>query len=267
MRRGVVLVVALAAAAACSAFATAQTPPTIAPVPKTCETPATTVFADSPLANTAKALRDRKKINILAIGSTSASSRGPVSGGYFFVLEKFLEATFKGLDVIVVHRGVSGELAADAAVRIKNEVALTQADIVLWQLGTADALARVPVEDFQNSVSDVVAWLKQNHVDVILVGLRYTRTMVTDLHYQAIRKVISAIAKDQNVMRFGRYDAEETLEKIRAGQGLPMTEAEVTESGYVCMAEYLARAIAMGLFLKAPKAAPSPPPPAPRPTP
>lgn len=268
MRRATIVVVAMAIIAAASGLrALGQTGPTISPVPKACETPATTVFADSPLANTAKALKDRKKINILAIGSTSASSRGPVSGGYFIILEKFLEATFKGLDVVVVHRGVSGELAMDAAVRIKNEVALTHADIVLWQLGTADALARVPVEDFQNAVSDAVTWLKQNHVDVILVGLRYTRTMVTDPHYQAIRKVIGTIGKEQNVMRFGRYDAEETLEKIRAGQGMPMTEAEVTESGYVCMAEYLARAIAMGLFLKTPKAAPLPPPPGPRTTP
>ena len=213
--------------------------PTIAPIPKACEMPATAVLADSPLANTAKALKDRKKITILAIGSTSASSRGPVSGGYFSVLEKFLETTFKGLDVVVVHRGVSGELAADAAARIKNEVALTAADIVLWQVGTADALARVPVSDFQDTVSDAITWLKQNHVDVILVGLRYARSMVADPHYQAMRRVTNTIAKELNVMRFGRYDAEETLEKIRSGQGTPMTEAEVTDAGYICMAEYL----------------------------
>ena len=77
----------------------------------------------------------------MCIGATSASLRGPVSGGYFAVVERYLEAAFKGLDVQVVHRGVSGELAADAAERIKTEVALTNADLVLWQLGTADALA------------------------------------------------------------------------------------------------------------------------------
>jgi hypothetical protein len=32
-----------------------------------------------------------------------------------------------------------------------------------------------------------------------------------------------------------------------------MSEAEVTDASYVCMAEYLARAIAAGLFVKEPK--------------
>ena len=178
--------------------------PPIAPIPKACEMPATAVSSDSPLANTARALKDHKKITILAIGSTSASSRGPVSGGYFAVLEKFLETTFKGLDVVLVHRGVSGELATDAAARIKNEVALTAPDIVLWQVGTADALARVPVSDFQTALSESIAWLKQNQVDVILVGLRYARSMVADPHYQAIRRIVNTIAKDQNVMRSSR---------------------------------------------------------------
>jgi hypothetical protein len=35
-------------------------------------------------------------------------------------------------------------------------------------------------------------------------------------------------------------------------QGEPASESELTEAGYVCMAEYLARAIATGLFAKTP---------------
>src|SRR5438552_2099897 len=91
----------------------------LAPVPKGCETPGVSVIAASPLPNIVVALKERKKINILAIGATSASMRGPVNGGYYAVVERFLESTFKGLDVEVVHRGVSGELASDAAERIK----------------------------------------------------------------------------------------------------------------------------------------------------
>jgi len=225
----------------------------LAPVPKACETPGVSVIAASPLPNIAIALKERKKINILAIGATSASLRGPVSGGYYAVVERFLESTFKGLDVEVVHRGVSGELASDAAERIKTEVALNDADLVLWQLGTADALAQVPVADFFVAVSHTIAWLKEHKIDVILVGLRYTRSMVKDLHYQAMRTAIQEIAKDHNVLRIGRYEAEETLERMRREQGdVPLSQAEVSEASYVCMAEYLARAIAAGLFVREP---------------
>jgi lysophospholipase L1-like esterase len=241
----------MAAAVASSAYG--QSVPGLAPVPKACETPGLTVIAASPLPNIATALKERKKINILAIGATSASLRGPVSGGYYAVVERFLESTFKGLDVEVVHRGVSGELASDAAERIKTEVALNDADLVLWQLGTADALAQVPVADFFVTVSHTIAWLKEHKIDVILVGLRYTRSMVKDLHYQAMRTAIQEIAKDHNVLRIGRYEAEETLERMRREQGdVPLSQAEVSEASYVCMAEYLARAIAAGLFVREP---------------
>jgi acyl-CoA thioesterase-1 len=250
-RRVAIAAVLLAAAAGTPVAVRAQGGQILAPVPKACETPGLSVIASSPLPNVAIALKERKKINILAIGATSASLRGPVSGGYYAVIEHFLESTFKGLDVEVVHRGVSGELASDAAERIKTEVALNDADLVLWQLGTADALAQVPVADFYITVSQTIAWLKEHKIDVILVGLRYTRSMVRDLQYQAVRTAIQEIAKDQHVLRIGRYEAEEMLEKIRREQGgVPMSQAEVSEASYVCMAEYLARAIAAGLFVR-----------------
>lgn len=252
-RAGSIAVVLASVAVGYASPARAQGSPVLAPVPKACEAPGTQVIADSPLPNVAVALKDRKKITILAIGATSASLRGPVSGGYFAVVERYLEAAFKGLDVEVVQRGVSGELATDAAERIKTEAGLANADLVLWQLGTADALAQVPVADFYVAVTEAVTWLKEHKIDVILVGLRYTRSMAKDLHYQAIRAAIKEIGKDQRVLRISRYEAEEILEGLRREQGVPMSEAEVTDASYVCMAEYLARAIAAGLFAKEPK--------------
>jgi acyl-CoA thioesterase I len=225
---------------------------TIAPVPLGCETPGTQVITPSPLPNIAAALKARKKINILAIGTTSASLRGPVSGDRYAAVERFLETTFKGLDVEIVHRGVSGELAANAAERISTEAALTRADIVLWQVGTADAMAQIPVADFQASVVRSLEWLKQHNIDVILVGMRYTLSMSRDPHYQAMRQAIQEIAKSQNVLRVGLYEAEETLERIRLSQGVLLSDVEATNADYGCIAEYLARAIAVGIFARAP---------------
>ncbi len=255
--------VVLAAAVALGAMASlalAQGAPSLAPLPKECEAPGDTGIASSPLPNVALALKDRRMIRILAIGGTSNSLRGPVSGGHFAVVEQFLESTFKGLDVEVVHRGVSGELASDAAERIKNEVALNDPDLVLWQLGTSDALARVQIDDFRSSVSSAVAWLKDHKVDVILVGLRYARSMAQDSHYQMMRSAVRSVSKEQNVLRISRYEAEETLEKVRKSRGATMGDAQLTESGYVCMAEYMARAIAAGLFVKEPRPAIAVPP-------
>ena len=229
MRYATVAVAFTAATVAWIPSVYGQGSPVLGPVPKACETPGPQVIADSPLPNVAAALKERKKITILAIGSTSASLRGPVSGGHYAIVERFLESNFKGLDVVIVHRGVSGELAANAGARIKTEVALADPDLVLWQLGTADAFAQVPVADFHVAVSETIAWLKEHKIDVILVGLRYARSMAKDLHYQAMRAAIDDIARKQMVLRIGRYAAEETLEKLRREQGALMSEAVVTE--------------------------------------
>ena len=110
------------------------------------------------------------------------------------LLERILERTIKGLDVEIINRGFSGELAEAAGERLKIEVALNHPDIVLWQVGTNDAFAHVPVENFQLAVSNAVRWLKAHNIDVILVGLHYMKQLAKDEHYQAIR---ASLAQDR----------------------------------------------------------------------
>ena len=219
-------------------------------IPKECQAPGAATVTSAAIPNVSIALRDRKKIRILAIGATSIARRDSAPGGYHAIIEQFLERTFKGVDVEIFNRGVSGELARDAAERIRTEVALIEADLVLWQVGTADALAQMPVDEFKATVREAVAWLKAHKIDVALVGMQYSRRMADDPGYQAIRTAVQEVAKEQAVLRIGRYDAVETIQKIRLQQGEPASESELTEAGYVCMAEYLARAIATGLFAK-----------------
>jgi lysophospholipase L1-like esterase len=211
-------------------------------------------FASRPLTHSAAALRKRKRIRILAIGSSSAAVLGTRRRGRQPLLERILERTVKGLDVQIVNRGFSGELAEDAAERIKIEVALNQPDIVLWQVGTNDALAHVPVDSFELSVRDTVRWLKDHKVDVILVGLHYRKQVTKNPHYQAIRASLRRIATEENVLRIGRYAAMEVLARTTAGNGRPeMEDFGLTEAGFNCMAQYIARTITVGLFAKPPK--------------
>ena len=95
-------------------------------------------IADHPLPNSAAALQQRKRLKILAIGSSPKAVLGPGRNGSP-LLERILERTIKGLDVEIVNRGFSGELAEAAGERIRIEVALNEPHIVLWQVGTNDA--------------------------------------------------------------------------------------------------------------------------------
>lgn len=220
------------------------------PMPRDCPAGATQIVSQTPLPNIERALRERQRIVILAVGSSPVSRRESASGGYYNLVESLLEKTFKGLDVTVIHRGVPGELVRDAGERIKMEVALNKPDLVLWQVGTADALARNPADTFEESLAETLVWLRGHGVDVALVGLHYIKALTKDEHYQAIRASLKRVTAAHGVMRISRYEAAETLTRMRTEQGTPLTGTRLTEAAYECSAEYLARAIATGLFAK-----------------
>jgi lysophospholipase L1-like esterase len=237
----------------CAALAQAATGqrPELPPLAKEC---GETTNKELPLPNSARALLKNKKLRILAIGASPGAAFGFTREGKPPLLEQLLERMVSGLDVEIINRGVSGELAGDAAKRLKVEVALSQPDVVLWQVGTNDAFAQVPVEEFQETVGEMVRWLKEHNIDVILVGLHYMKSLVKDAHYQAMRASLQHIANTENVPRIGRYEAMEILARtLRENGRRDPGEFGSTESAYDCMARYVARVIAVGLFAKAPK--------------
>ena len=93
------------------------------------------------------------------------------------------------------------------------------------------------------------------------VGLHYMKQLAKDEHYQAIRTSLQRITTAENVLRITRYEAMEVLARSMRESGRPEPrDFGLTESGYNCMAQYVARAIAVGLFAKPPKQIPPPAP-------
>jgi acyl-CoA thioesterase-1 len=217
-----------------------------------CQTPGVRIVGDVPLPRINQALRLRKFIKIMAIGASSKGGRG--DAGYQAIIESVLEKTIPGIDVKMIDRGVSGELARQAADRLRNEVALAQPDLVLWQLGTHDALMHVPVDEFKATVAGTLDWLKLHDVDVVLVGLHYLRRLVPDQHYQEIRSALRSIAEEKKVLWIGRYEAMQVIEQgRRTGSGPSPNAFTMTDSGYTCLSEYVVRALTSGAFARPPR--------------
>ncbi|MDR3372955.1 MAG: GDSL-type esterase/lipase family protein [Ancalomicrobiaceae bacterium] len=238
---GVILVCSAVAAGAVRAEPGSGLPPD-------CGVPSVAPNTVVTLPNVTAALRTRQRIVVLTIGASSIGGQ-PFSGmDYYSLVETYLERAFKGLDVVIVQRGVSGELARDAADRIKLETARAQPDVVFWQVGTADALAGLEPAEIAETVRDTVVWLRQHNVDTVLIGLHYSRALSDDPHYQAVRAALAEVAKSENIQRISRYEVVETLSKLHESVGNPDRETELTTESYACMAEYLARTLAAGLF-------------------
>jgi acyl-CoA thioesterase I len=137
--------------------------PSVAPpMSPPCDVPTTDIAAPATLPNVTLALQKGENVRILAIGASSTLGYGASSKdmSYPSQLESILEHALKGVDVVILNRGVSGEMVEDTAERIRSEVALRDPDLVLWQLGTNDALARIPPRDFEDTVRSTIRWLK-----------------------------------------------------------------------------------------------------------
>jgi acyl-CoA thioesterase I len=221
-----------------------------APFSQDCQIGDAQVIEQSPLPNVAAALQQRKQIRILAIGSSSAMSRrSNRPAGHSEQIRDILQKAIKGLDVVMINRGVSGELAAQAAARIKNEVALNDPDLVLWQVGTNDALAYVPLDEFESTVVDTVRWLREHKVDVVLAGLQYVKPETQDDNYKAVRELLRKIATKENVPIVRRYEAQRLIIQAEgSGGGLAPDEFQRSDVGFACLAQYMARAITLGIF-------------------
>jgi acyl-CoA thioesterase I len=218
-----------------------------------CQAPAADIAAPAPLPNLASTLAGHKKIRILAIGSSStygigASSR---SRNYPAQLHDILGKALNGVEVDIVNRGVSGEVASTTAERLRSEVAIERPDLVLWQLGTNDALSRVPPAQFAETVRSTVEWLKSDRIDVVLVGLQYTPKFSRDDNYTEIRDALLKIASDENILYIRRFEAMQFIAKARATPTMMSADDfHLNDLGYRCMAEHIAQAVIANLFVR-----------------
>jgi lysophospholipase L1-like esterase len=250
----------LALATAVHAQETASPGVTLPALSPTCEAPAVDIATPEPLPHLAAALQGRKTVRVLAIGSSSTAGYGASSPSHSYPaqFEAILERAFKGLDVVIVNRGVSGEVAARTAERLKMQVAQEQPDVVLWQVGTNDALARVPVEDFTTVVRDTLHWLKEHGIDTVLVGLQYAPALSRDGYYTEIRAALRNLAATENVLLVRRFDAMEFIDKAKEGQLLSGDDLHLNDLGYRCMAEHIARAVVVSAFMRPKPSQPAP---------
>jgi len=204
-----------------------------------------------PLRRLSKAIRSNRPIKVLAIGSSSTVGVGASSptATYVAKLETSLEGLLKGLDVQVVGRGLSGEVAQGAADRMRAEVEAAKPDLVIWQVGTNDALRKVTIESLQKCLRTTLAWLAENRVEVVLIDPQYGEALVKDTHYEHVVAAIAQVARQSRVLLVDRFEAMRELHRQRGDRFyLTSDNLHMNDTGHRCMAEQLARSIVSGLL-------------------
>ena len=216
------------------------------------------IRAAAQLPRLSQALHATHTARILAIGSSSTAGVGASSPSRTYVarLETDLEFALTGTDFTMIAHGLSGEIAQGAADRMKHEVEEAKPDLVIWQVGTNDAMRHVAMDGFKSCVKKTLAWLKDQKVDVILINPQYGYSLVKDPYYEEVVAAIATIARDEQIVLIDRFDTMRTLQRVRGPHfNLSTDGLHMNDEGYRHLAEHVARTIVQSLPQQEPTAA------------
>jgi acyl-CoA thioesterase I len=201
---------------------------------------------DMQLLRLRQLLQTKHTVRILVVGSSSTVGVGASAPSKTYVsrLEPDLEGAISGIEFQVVGRGVSGEDAQGAADRMRREVEDVKPDLVVWQVGTNDALGHVAIDHFRGCLKKTLAWLKEHNIDVVLINPQYGQALAKDTYYEQVVTTIGDVAEEFHVLLVDRYNA---MRKLDYGSlkpaDLSADNLHMNDEGYRRLAEQLSDAI------------------------
>lgn len=246
-----VLVLGLLAAPAlaqpAAAPATPPPPVTTDNVPAACTVPDELRELRDALPRMTRLVQARQPVRVLAIGSSSTAGIGASvpARAYPPRLETALERLLPGAEVSVRNEGIGGEVASATLARLKRVVVDWSPDVVLWQLGTNDALQGITAEAFAQILRDGSDFVLQRNLDLVLINPQYFPTIPKQELYMSFVQSIGQVAAERHIPMMQRYAI------MRYWQALPQPVLMLSQDGfhmndlgYQCMAEVLAGGMA-----------------------
>ena len=193
------LFVVIAAVLSFAGAARAQTP-------VVCDVPGYLLLSESELKRAAAAVKERRALDIVVIGTGSSVLAGPNSAtvSYPARLEQALRRRLPGISVNVVSEAKPRQTAADMAKGFQKIIRDLHPVLVIWQSGTVEAMRGINPDDFRTTLDEGVDMLRAGGADVILMNMQYsprTESMMTLEPYGDTMRVVS---REREVPLFDR---------------------------------------------------------------
>ncbi|KQO80581.1 MAG: SGNH/GDSL hydrolase family protein [Methylobacteriaceae bacterium] len=212
-----------------------------------CRVPGSKLYTLARLKAVKAALKEKRPIHVLSIGSSSAGLGA--SASYPVKLENALEQALPDVQIEVEARGLPGEVASGAGERLRSMVAEMEPDLVVWQVGTNDALARVDIEAFGEALDESVQWVKSHGIDIVLIDPVFTESLADDAYYTQMVRTVQDVARREAVPLVHRYAAMRFLSTQRTTEAHMLgRHFRLNDLGLRCMAEHATRAITLSLL-------------------
>ncbi|NNM74965.1 SGNH/GDSL hydrolase family protein [Enterovirga aerilata] len=195
-------------------------------------------------------LASDKPVRLLAIGSSSTEGVGASAPArsYPAQLERELRAAWSGRRVEVVNAGIGGETADQTLARLERLMAEpAKPALVLWQVGTNDALAGGDEARFRSLLERGISLVRAAGSDLVIVDQQFFPRIADPGRYERYVAMVNAVAGEHGIPVFSRYRlmklwAERDpalLDRMLSADGFHMGDL-----GYRCMADALGRNVA-----------------------
>lgn len=246
--RPLVAFVVLLAASAAAVLGAAATARAEAPV-FDCAPGARVLFGMTRLASVASALESGRALAVLAVGSSSTEGVG-ASGrdlSYPAQLQGILARRWIRSPVSVENAGIGGETAEQTLQRLAVLVTARRYDLVVWQVGTNDALRGEDEGVFRKRIETGVQLVKDSGADLVLMDQQDFPTIRDRSTYERYVAAIAEVASQMNVPVFSRYRLMKTWASRGDDQLLATLASDrfhMNDTGYACVARVLAADLA-----------------------
>jgi lysophospholipase L1-like esterase len=155
------------------------------------------------LPRTRTKLQAGETLVVVALGSSSTTGFGLLrSGGAF---PDVMKQELLRLRIELINSGRIMENISENVARLDSDVLRYKPDLVVWQLGSNDAVWRGIADNAKEMLGGAVKRLKAANADVVLVDLQYAPLVLLTSRHAKMEKIIAEVAREQNVGHFPRF--------------------------------------------------------------
>jgi lysophospholipase L1-like esterase len=189
-----------------------------------------------------------KNLRILAIGSSSTEGIGASAPAFTYPAQLQARlAILLGGPVEVDNFGVGGETVAKTVVRLKAALAGSKPDLVIWQVGTNDAVTGEDEASFRASLLDGVAAIRAVKTPFVLLDPQFYPGLKDIAHYEQYVRIIHDAGERNGAALFSRYALMKEWGAESDGLLRAMLSKDafhMSDRGYGCLAQSLAADLA-----------------------
>jgi len=190
-----------------------------------------------------------RPLSILAIGSSSTQGVGASAKDrtYPARLQAFLAKAWPKSSIEIANAGIGGETAPQTLARLKAMLTAHRYDLVIWQVGTNDALQGVDIDAFKAMVTDGIALVRAAGAALAILDPQFFPSVRDPQRYGAFVEAVGDVARREAVPVFTRYAAMREWHRAdaEAFKGALWTDGfHMSDAGYDCLARDMANAIA-----------------------